>query len=162
MRDQDLEDLMGFIVRNKKQGTLVDSHAYDGPGDIPPLKVYIEDASALNVVKVAIALKTRPNYLELLAKLLVGTKAEVSVNGHVGKCLTKINDMTASCTVSRDEMYRLEHIAQQRGTRAIHFDLCKWYLTPEGCRFGDNCICWHADHGAQSLGPSEAWDQRGT
>ena len=150
---------MGCIVKNRKEGALVDLDDYDGPGVVPQLREYVKRASAINVVKLSLVLKTRPNYLEVLAKILPGTRARTSVNSHVGKCLGKVLEMTEQRYVPIEEVGRLVERQREHGVDAVHIDLCRFYSRREGCRYAEDCSQWHAELGAQSRADDDDWDR---
>ena len=111
----------------------------------------------VNVAKIALALKTKLNYLEMMTKLLVGAEARTSINGHVGRSLGKILDMTGERVVTQDEMNRLVAVKAEWGTECAHIELCKFHARPGACRLGDDCPQLHTVPGAQTLDADNEW-----
>ena len=152
---QDLEDMIGCVVRNKKAGTLRDDYSLDGPGQVPDLRTYLLHCSAINVCKIAQALATKRNYLEALRRVMVGANARTSVNGHMGRSLGKILEMTERRHIEPSEMQRLSELVARRGHDAVHVELCKFHPGPDGCRFGEDCTQWHSEVGLQAMADND-------
>ena len=67
-----------------------------------------------------------------------------SVNAHMGKQVEGILEMEPRFYVTDTERTRLGALETSE-PGCIQMRRCRWYNSPDGCRKGVQCDCWHME-----------------
>ena len=141
MGEGDLEDLLGVLVRDHKEGTLRDDDRWDTAGPCPDLMVYIKRCSLINLVKIATIRKHNPRTLNLVSALLVGRPAR-NVNRIVGDNLTKLMLYSSEFDVTPEEETRAVTRFRDNPDSQT-FRPCTFYCGKGSCRLDLECDYLH-------------------